>query len=327
MATVLGICGVVVIAVALAPFGHQITRSFLGLLLVIPVVAVALFGGRWPAYITAAAAGVTYSLRLTPAGSMRITVAEDLTAVLVFFGVALVVSTLVSRRIEALTRLERERGLLLRSVSHDLRTPLAAIRAAATEMLDEPDHQPAVQRRMLQLIDDEAQRLDRLVANLLSLGRIEANAMSPELEPVDLIPLVHQCVSRTEERLRTDIQLTELVRVDGPLTIDGDRTQLDQLVMNLLDNAVRHSPPGGRVEVALDRRRVTVRLNVSDQGPGVPHADTEAIFEPFRSGGMAGSNGVGLAICRAITQAHNGTIHVQDNPGGGAVFVVELPIK
>jgi K+-sensing histidine kinase KdpD len=323
-AALVGVAGVVVLALALSPFDDLLGRSTLGVLLVVPVVGAALIGGRWPAYLVAATASVAYSLRLPPVGSVRVAVAEDLAALIVFFGVAVVVSTLVAGRIDALTRLERDRALLLRSVSHDLRTPLATIRGAATELLDDHEHEPAVERRMLQMIDSEAQRLDRLVANLLSLSRIEANAMVTDLQSVDLSELARRAAERAG-RLREHVRVKVEVGEDVPV-IQGDHIQLDQLLSNLLENAVRHSPEHEVVDLRVVRVDGVVQLRVGDRGPGVTPEEANAIFLPFRSGSLAGSSGVGLAICRAITQAHGGTIVVDDHHGGGAEFVVELPL-
>ncbi len=324
-AAAVGLAGVVVLALALVPFDDLIGRSTLGLLLVVPVVAAALIGGRWPAYLVAAAAGLAFSLRLPPVGSIRLVVAEDVAALVVFFGVAVVVSTLVSGRIEALTRLDRDRSLLLRSVSHDLRTPLATIRGAATDMLDE-DHplDDDLRRRLLHLIDSEAQRLDRLVENLLSLGRIETNAMSPDRQAVDLVALVQIAADRAG-RLRDRVPV-RVTSATPTLVVQADHIQLDQLVSNLLENAVRHSSPDEDVVVSVRRDGRLARVRVTDRGPGVSAEEAAAIFQPFRSGSLAGSSGVGLAICRAIAESHGGTITVDEHPGGGAAFLVELPV-
>ena len=324
-AAVVGLAGVVVLALALSPFDEQLRRSTLGLVLVVPVVAAALIGGRWPAYLVAATAGVAFSLRLPPIGSVRVVVAEDLAAVIVFFGVALVVSTLVSGRIDALSRLERDRSLLLRSVSHDLRTPLATIRGAATDMADTGHPlDEGVRLRLLHLIDSEAQRLDRLVANLLSLGRIETGALSPRPESIDLVALARGAADRASV-LRSDVPV-RIVTDESTLVLRADPVQLDQLLSNLLENAVRHSPDDADVMVEVQRSARTALLRVVDGGPGVSAEDATLIFQPFRSGAIAGSSGVGLAICQAIAVAHGGTIAVDEHPGGGAAFLVELPL-
>lgn len=305
----------------------RLGRSVTGFLLVVPVVVAAVIGGRWPSYVVAVVGGLSYSLRLPPIDSPRVAVAEDIVALLVLLGVGLLVSTLVTGRIDALTRLDRDRSFLLRSVSHDLRTPLGTIRAAATDLLDESadevDH--ATRRHLLHLIDHDAQRLDRLVANLLSLSRIEAGGLRPSLVPTDLGQLVRSAARRAD-RLDRRVRVHAEIADDLPL-VAVDPIQLDQVVTNLVDNAVRHSPEGSTVEVTLEQPRSgLVELSVSDRGLGVNPEEAALIFQPFRSGQLAGSSGVGLAICQAIVAAHGGTIDVHDRPGGGARFAVRLDV-
>ena len=120
------------------------------------------------------------------------------------------------------------------------------------------------------------------------------------------------------------VEVVTHVEDDLPL-VSIDPVMFDQVVANLVENAVRHSPAGTAVELELTRPQPgSLRLTVSDRGPGVAPDDAELIFQPFRSGQIAGSSGVGLAICRAILVAHGGTIHVDERPGGGARFTVEL---
>ncbi len=320
-----GVATVVVIMAVLTPFQDDLERATKALLLVVPVVGAAALGGRLAGYVTAAAATVGFSMSLPPIGSvLRIEVTEDVVALVVFFLVALVVSTLVASRIDALAEADRQRGLLLRSVSHDLRTPLATIRGAATELLDDGvEHRPEDQARLLRLVDLESARLDRLVANLLELSRIESGAMEPRRRPVGADELVLHSVERfglVPDRVALEVDLDD----DLPV-VDVDVTQLDQVLANLLDNAVRHSPAGSPVTVSAHRDGEGVRIEVADRGPGVAPDEAEQLFRPFRSGAIAGSSGVGLAISRAIVERHGGTIGVDDRPGGGARFTVTLP--
>ncbi|MFZ4518548.1 MAG: sensor histidine kinase [Microthrixaceae bacterium] len=314
------------------------------LVLVLPVTAAAVLGGRVPGFVTAAGAAVALSTWLSPAGSPRVALLQDVVALAVFVAVALAVSDLATRRIDAMAEVDRQRNLLLRSVSHDLRTPLATIRGVATELLDGPDHHEATRRRLLELVDVEADRLDRLVANLLALGRIESGGSAPRLTPVDLGAMVDETLRRRamvgagaratagHPGARPDAGAAERVTVSavspgGPVELLADPAQLDVVLANLLDNAERHSPDGGRVEVSyrLGEDRY-VELTVTDQGPGVSPEERELVFRPFRSGTLAGSSGVGLAVSRALVEGHAGNIRVDDAPGGGARFVVRLPV-
>lgn len=320
-ASILGVLLVTALAVALGPY-RDVSRAAQALTFVVPVIAAAVLGSRRAAYVVAAAAAVAFALVIPPVGTFRVRVEQDLVALSVFLLVALVVGSVVGRRIEVLGSLERDRSALLRSVSHDLRTPLAAIRAAASELATNDRLPPETARRFLELIGDESERLDRLVANLLSLSRIEAGAGAPSLQAVDIGELVDATVARLE-RLLTDVRLHVRVAEDLPV-IDGDYTELEQLLTNLLENAARHTPAGGSVHVDARAEPGRVVLTVADDGPGVDPADVDTLFEPFRSGRIAGAGGIGLAICRAVAERHHGTIGVGAAAGGGAVFTVTL---
>jgi two-component system, OmpR family, sensor histidine kinase KdpD len=177
---------------------------------------------------------------------------------------------------------------------------------------------------LLDVVGDEAERLDRLVGNLLSLSRIEAGALLPDLQAVDVEELVAERVRRLSRLLR-DVEVATELPPDIPL-VDADYTLLDQVVSNLLENAARHAPPGSAIRIAARDTGGTLEISVSDQGAGVPPADREWIFEPFRSGNGSRSSGVGLAICRAVVEAHGGRITVGDADGGGARFTFTLPL-
>ena len=322
-ALALGIGGVALLAVVLGPLHGHVSRATQALLLVVPVVVAAVVGGRRPAIVTAVVGTMAYGLVVPPVGSVRIHLAEDLVALIVFLAVALVLGTFVATRIEVLGEVERQRSALLRSVSHDLRTPLAAISAAASELRSEAGHDATTTRSLLDLVGDESERLDRLVGNLLSLSRIEADALRPRRQAVDLGELVTECTRRLD-RLFTGTPLAVDIPPDLP-SVSADYWQLDQVATNLLENAVRHSPPGTPIRVALRSEGGAVVLTVDDEGPGIPPARREEVFEPFRAGEAIPTSGIGLAICRAIVEAHGGTIAAGDGPGGGARLTVRLP--
>ena len=315
---------VAAVAGALGPLRHEDTRTAQALTLVVPVVAVAVLGGRKAAYAVACAATLAFSLIVPPLGSLQLRLAEDLVALVVFSAVAVVVGTVVGRRIELLGEVERQRTALLRAVSHDLRTPLSAIRAAASELADPESLPPATARRFAEVIEAEAERLDRLVANLLSLSRVEAGAFIPDRHPVDVGELVEVVQTRLGRLLR-HVRLTVEVPDDLP-AVAGDHTQLDQLLTNLVENAARHTPAGATVEIRAAALDGWIHLSVCDEGPGIDPADAAGLFEPFRSGRVPGVSGMGLAICKAVAEGHGGSISVGENPGGGAVLTVVLPV-
>jgi two-component system sensor histidine kinase KdpD len=178
---------------------------------------------------------------------------------------------------------------------------------------------------LLDLVSDEAERLDRLVANLLSLSRIEAGALDPDRSAVAMDELLGDAVRR-HKRLLRDRRL----QIDVPFTlplVHADYTLVEQVVTNLLENAVRHSPDGSAIRVRARDAGPWVEVVVADQGPGVDEHERAAIFEPFRRGSGSQSSGVGLAICRAIVEAHGGTIEVRDANGGGAEFAFTMPVQ
>jgi two-component system sensor histidine kinase KdpD len=174
----------------------------------------------------------------------------------------------------------------------------------------------------LDLVIDEAERLDRIVANLLSLSRIEAGAFQPHRQAVDVDELVHECL----ERLRRPLRHTRIqVRIPEAVPlVDADYSQLDQVVTNLLENAARHSPSGSTLHIDAHQQDGMVALAFEDEGPGIASADRNRIFEPFWHG-RGNSTGVGLSICKAIVEAHGGDIHVEDG-ARGARFVFTAPI-
>jgi two-component system sensor histidine kinase KdpD len=227
-------------------------------------------------------------------------------------------------RTAALERVDQQRAALLRSVSHDLRTPLATIQAVITDLAAGSAWDDATRADMLDLARDEVERLDRLVANLLSMSRIEAGAFAPELQAIDVADVVATCVQRLR-RLVRDVPLVLEVADDVPL-VDGDPSQLDQVVTNLVENAVRHAPPGSAVHirVAVDRGDV-VRIAVADAGAGIAPDRREDVFAPFGGPGGPGTGGLGLAICRSVVEAHGGTITAGESAAGGAEVAFTLP--
>ena len=229
-----------------------------------------------------------------------------------------------AQRIELLERVDEQRSALLRSVSHDLRTPLATIKTATSDMQADADYDAEARAELLDLVGYEADRLDRLVTNLLSLSRIDAGALQPDRQAVVLEELVAERASRLS-RLLADVRF-EMSFPPGMETVDADYSQLDQVITNLLENAARYAPPGSVVRVAARQLQSDVEVCVSDQGPGLDSATTEELFKPFRSGPGSPGTGVGLAICKAIVEAHGGHISGANRPSGGAVFTFTMPL-
>jgi two-component system sensor histidine kinase KdpD len=211
-------------------------------------------------------------------------------------------------------------------VSHDLRSPLATIRAVAGDLRDGVAYDDATRTELLGSVCDEAERLDRLVGNLLSLSRIESGALRPERQAVDVDELVSTRLAALR-RLFPRARIQVDVPPDLPL-VDGDYSQLDQVFTNLLENASRYAPPGSTVRISARRAGRMVELRVADEGIGIPEHERQRVFEPFRRGEGSRSSGVGLAICKAIVEAHGGTIAVErTGGGGGATFTCTFPMR
>jgi two-component system sensor histidine kinase KdpD len=225
----------------------------------------------------------------------------------------------------ALQETDRLRTALLNSVSHDLRTPLASIKASASSLLDrEVRWDDAERDDFLATINTEADRLTRLVHNLLDMSRIEAGALDPRLIESSVAEVAGPVVRRARAASG------QLVVVDVPEELPpvlADPVRLDQVLTNLLDNA-RSYAADSPVEVVARQAGDTVELRVVDHGPGVPASERERVFDQFyrvESGRRPEGTGMGLAICRGIMLAHGGTLRVETTPGGGASFVLTLP--
>jgi len=216
------------------------------------------------------------------------------------------------------------RAALFSSVTHDLRTPLASIKASVTSMLGDGVHDPEQQRELLETVLEETDRLNRLVGNIVDLARIRAGALMPAREPTAIEDVLESVLHRMKRSL-AGVSVRSIVRPDLP-EVMMDPVQIDQVLTNVLENAVRFSPPGGEITVAVAAWRDGVQVRVSDQGPGIAPEDREWVFEPFvrrDAGGGRGGSGLGRAIARAIVLAHGGRIRVEGAPTGGAAVVVE----
>ena len=227
-----------------------------------------------------------------------------------------------SRRMET----EQVRNSLLSAVSHDLRTPLASITGAATSLLSR-GHQfdPGTRQELLESIASEATRLGRLVNNLLEMTKLESGAeLKREWHPLEEIvgaALTRLDVQLVGREVHTDLPL------DLPL-LSVDDVLLEQVLINLLENAVKYTPAGTPLEVSARREGESVAVEVRDRGPGLPPGEESRVFEKFFRGqaGPAPGAGLGLAICRAIVLAHGGTIEAKQRPAGGTVIRFILPI-
>lgn len=228
---------------------------------------------------------------------------------------------------EVYRQTERLRQTLLAAVSHDLRSPLSAIKATVTDLLDEDvTRAPGERREALEAIDSEAERLNALIANLLDMSRIEAGILRARVENVDLADAVATSVGNAN-RVWPGIGIRAWVE-DG-LVVRVDRVFLDRALTNLLDNAARAArETSSEVEVTARRTDGRATIRVVDHGRGLPEGGREVLFHPFfdldRSNPRLGK-GLGLAIAKGFVVAMDGEIWVEDTPGGGATFSVAVP--
>ncbi len=225
-------------------------------------------------------------------------------------------------------RTEEMRSSLLSTVSHDLRTPLGAITGAATTLRDNSSGVPALERReLLDTICDEAERLERLVSNLLDMTRVQSGNLDLRREWVPLDEVVGAALTRLEPRLGDrEIQIT--LPFDTAL-VPIDPVLIEHVFVNLLENALKYSADGGAIVVDAHREGERMIVSVRDHGRGFDTADMPHLFEKFHRGKNAGSSsaGLGLAIVRGVVEAHGGTVLAENAPDGGGVvsFVLPLP--
>jgi two-component system, OmpR family, sensor histidine kinase KdpD len=226
---------------------------------------------------------------------------------------------------EALRRSDTIKTAVLRAVSHDLRSPLTAIRAAGDGLEDETLVLTAEDRReLVDTIRVEVRRLERVVDNLLALSRLQAGAVAPVPEVWTVEDLVYGAlneVGRSTERVNVSVP------ADAPPVL-VDAVQVRQILVNLIDNALKFSPPKSPVSVRVTRTRKEVIVRVIDQGRGVPENELEHVFEPFYRGAPAQDQtgtGLGLAIARGFAEANGGRLWAESRPGQGACFAIALP--
>lgn len=231
-------------------------------------------------------------------------------------------------RAEILSRTDELKSALLSAVSHDLRTPLASIKASATTLMQSGVNWNEADRiELLEAIDEETDRLNRLVTNLLDLSRIEAGALNLTRDWYEPAEVVNEVLDRSAHLLEgREVQLD--LPAESTL-IEIDFVMISEVLANLLENAVKYSPDGEKIRIAARKRDGMLEMRVEDRGAGIPPGEEEHIFDRFyrvekhpRSSG----SGMGLAICRGFVEAHGGRILAEPNPGGGTCFVFTVPL-
>jgi two-component system sensor histidine kinase KdpD len=218
---------------------------------------------------------------------------------------------------EAAAKTEQLRTALLSSISHDLRTPLAAILASATSLKTfGPQFSPDVRQDLVDTIEEEAERLNQFVANLLSMTKLESGALCLEVQGFDAAEVVNRAADRIEKTRRREVR-----RIGAEaLTAQGDPILLEQALGNVLENAARYSAADCPISIRCGRQRDRVLISVEDSGPGVPERELERIFDKFYrsapSSGVSQGTGLGLSIAKGLLEAMNGSISAENRTGG-----------
>ena len=233
-----------------------------------------------------------------------------------------------ARQAELLQAAEKLQTALLNSISHDLRTPLVSITGALTSLDEQAENlNDEYRRSLIGTAREEADRLNRLVGNLLSMTRIESGAIKLNREPGDMQDVIGTALEQLGKRV-AEHEIHVNVPNDFPL-VPMDFTLIVQVVVNLLENAVKYSPTKSRIEVTASLTDEYARLEIADRGVGIPSDDLVRVFDKFyrvqRPESVSGT-GLGLSISKGIIEAHHGSIQAQTREGGGTVFRVELPL-
>ncbi|MFA6318224.1 MAG: DUF4118 domain-containing protein [Elusimicrobiota bacterium] len=254
---------------------------------------------------------------------------------LVMFSVAMVISRLTfrvktqseeARRLEVSAEAERLRSSLLSAVSHELRTPLTAIIGSAGSLLHAPGPGGAHWRELLENIREEAERLARLVHNLIETTRLESGKVRLKKELCPIEDVIGTALGRLDKPLAGREVRTELPE-SLPLA-PMDPVLMELVFVNLIENAVRHASGPFPIDISACEQGGSLEIVVADRGPGLRAEPIERIFEKFyRESGSSGGAGLGLAICKAVVEAHGGGIRAENRTGGGALFRLTLPRK
>jgi two-component system sensor histidine kinase KdpD len=335
---VLGAGTLTALTVALLAVHTHLGLPSILLLYLTAIVAVALTGGTWPALVSAVVASALINWFFTPpTRAWTIADPENVLALVVFLLVAGVVSVLVDRDARARADAERRRNeteslekvndlrtAILAAVSHDLRTPLAAIKASVSSLREEDvDWSEAETAGFLESIEEETDRLTSLVGNLLDMSRIQTGSLILVRRRVGLDEVVPRALATLPSSGR-DV----LVEVPETLPrVEIDVELLERAVANLIANARQWSPPASPVTVRGQTTDGRVELRVIDRGPGVPPGARDLMFLPFqRLGDRPGSNGIGLglAVARGFVEAMDGSLSVENTDGGGLTLVVSF---
>jgi two-component system sensor histidine kinase KdpD len=235
-----------------------------------------------------------------------------------------------AREVQVKAAIEKLQTALINSVSHDLHTPLASIIGVLGSLQDETVKLNATTRKnLIDLARQEAERLNRLVSNLLDVSRIEAGALRLSRQPSDITDVINGAIEQLGGALRGSREVKINVPPDVP-PVDIDAGLMVVCIKNVLDNAVKYSPPDSPIEVNVRLRRENMEMEISDRGIGIPFDDLTKVFDKFyrvqRPDNVPGT-GLGLSICKGIVEAHGGRIVAENRPGGGTTIRIVIPLS
>jgi two-component system sensor histidine kinase KdpD len=308
------------------------------LIYLLTVVLLALFVRRGPTLLAASLSAVVWDyFFLPPVFAFRVSHFEDALLLVMYFIVAIVLGQLTTRiraqqdaekKAHLIAESERLGKSLLDSVSHEIRTPIAAIKGAAenlVEFQDTPLSGP--QKAMILEINEAIERLNRLVGNVLDVTRLDSEHFSPKISSCDIRDLVQVVVKETKKEL-AEHPLTVDVEPTVPLVAPMDFVLTQQAVMILLSNAAFHTPPKTPISLRVRRQPGQLLFEVSDCGPGILGESLPRVFEKFyrAPNAKAGGTGLGLSLAKGFVEAQGGEIEARNAPSGGAVFTIRLPL-
>ncbi|MGA7523156.1 MAG: ATP-binding protein [Acidobacteriaceae bacterium] len=233
-----------------------------------------------------------------------------------------------SSRLEASRQSERLRSALLDSITHDLRTPLTAIRAAATTLVSQPHLPDSERAELTTVVEEESARLDRLIGQAVEMAQLDAATLQIRAEPQDVRELVETALDEMRSQLRN--RLVDIQVPDGLPRVPMDRELISRVLRHLIENALAYAPPGSPIAITATRDDHRLIVTVADKGPGIEPAEQPFIFDKFFRGrqhrSSARGTGMGLAISKAIVEVHKGRIAAANPPTGGAALTFWLPL-
>lgn len=335
----IAVAGVAALTIAcwlLTPFTGY---GAISLIYLLGVLLAGMVLNRGPVLLVAALSALAWNfLFIPPLFTFHIAKLEDALTFITYFLVAITVGSLTARlkerehlaaQVQLAQNSERLRKTLLDCVSHELKTPLAAIGAASQELMRLPPnaHNAETLAQLAAEIRDGSQRLNRVVNNLLEMNRLESGVVRPAREWCDIHELLQTAIasergSTNEREVRIDVP------ANMPLTL-LDHTLIEQAVAKLIANAGSHTPSRSPIEIDAEYKNDELRISVSDRGPGLPMEACERLFEKFYRGDgrKAGGLGLGLSIARGFVEAHGGKLIAENRDGGGARFTINLPVR